>query len=251
MWWLVCLAMIPAACAQPGPAANADAEPLKGLPGNVLRDQKAIWTSPFHIKRKNAGWWLSLGAVTGVLIATDHRASQQLPNTGDQLAFSRRVSQVGAVYTLVPITAGAYLGGALTQNAKLRETGVLAGEALLDGLIVSQVLKFASGRQRPLDGDGGGHFFHGGGAFPSGHTMGSFALASVIAHRYPDKKALVILSYGLAALVGASRFSARQHYGSDIVVGGAIGWFIGRHVTEARAKRRRLQTSSPRQQPHE
>jgi hypothetical protein len=33
-------------------------------------------------------------------------------------------------------------------------------------------------------------------------------------------------------LVGASRFSARQHSASDIVAGGAIGWFIGRHVAE-------------------
>jgi len=44
------------------------------MPANVLRDQKALWASPFRIQRKNAKWWIAMGAVTGVLIATDRRA---------------------------------------------------------------------------------------------------------------------------------------------------------------------------------
>jgi membrane-associated phospholipid phosphatase len=131
------------------------------------------------------------------------------------------------------------LSGVLTGQSKLRDTGLLGAEALVDGLIVSEVLKVATGRQRPLEGDGGGHFFHGGHAFPSGHTVGSFALASVVAHQYHGNKAVVILAYGLATMVGASRFSARQHSASDIVTGGAIGWFIGRHVFERRQDGRR------------
>ena len=67
----------------------------------------------------------------------------------------------------------------------------------------------------------------------------SFALASVIAHQYPDNRAVVILAYSLASIAGASRFSARQHSASDIVAGGAIGWFIGRHVFERRQDGRR------------
>ena len=55
---------------------------------------------------------------------------------------------------------------------------------------------------RPLEGNGGGHFFHGSDGFPSGHTMGSFALASVVAHGSHDNKAIVFLAYGLATMVG-------------------------------------------------
>jgi membrane-associated phospholipid phosphatase len=36
--------------------------------------------------------------------------------------------------------------------------------------------------------------------------------------------------YGLAATVSTARFAAQRHYASDIVVGGAMGWFIGRYV---------------------
>jgi membrane-associated phospholipid phosphatase len=219
-----------------GAPAVDKAEPAtdspKAIVKDIVRDQKQIWTSPFRMTRQNAKWWLIFGAATGALIATDRRTTRQLPNTGDQLAFSRGVSQLGAVYTLVPLAGGLYLSGALTKQSKLRETGLLGGEALVDGLIVSEVLKAATGRERPLEGDGGVHFFHGSDAFPSGHTIGSFAFAALIAHQYHDNKAVVILAYGLATLVGASRFSARQHSASDIVAGGVMGWFIGRHVSE-------------------
>lgn len=202
------------------------------LARNVILDQKHIWTSPFRMNRQNAKWWLIFGAATGALIATDRRISQQLPNTGDQVAFSRGVSRVGAIYTLVPVAGGLYLGGIAFKQSKMRDTGLLGAEALVDGLIVSEVLKAATGRQRPLEGDGGGHFFHGSDGFPSGHTLEGFALASVIAHQYHDNTMVVVLAYGLATMVGAARFSSRQHSASDIVAGGAIGWFIGRHVAE-------------------
>jgi membrane-associated phospholipid phosphatase len=225
------LAAIPAASGQE-PSGEAPAPMATGLPKNILLDQKAIWTSPFHMTRRDAQWWLTFGAITGVAIATDRRTSRQLPNTADQLAFSSHISQVGAAYTLIPIAGAFYVSGVLAKNPKLRGTGLLGGEALADALIVSEVLKVTTGRQRPLEGDGGGHFFHGSDGFPSGHALESFALASVIAHRHRNKKAVVIASYGLATLVSASRFSGRKHFASDIVVGGVMGWFIGRHVSE-------------------
>ena len=204
-----------------------------GFARNILQDQKAIWSSPFHMMRKDARWWLTFGAIVGVAVAMDHRSSQQLPNTPDQRRFSRDISQVGAAYSLIPILGGFYATGVLAKSAKLRGTGLLGGEAVADALIVSEVLKLAAGRQRPLVGDGGGHFFHGGDSFPSGHAIESFALAAVIAHRWRHKKGVVIAAYGLATLVSASRFSGQKHFASDIVAGGVVGWFIGTHVFEA------------------
>jgi len=233
-WVLACLLAAPAAALAQDAYEATPRDSAKQLAQNIVLDQKRIWTSPFRMTRQDAKWWLIFGAVTGALIATDHRTSQQLPNTRDQLAVGRGVSRLGAVYTLVPIAGGFYLGGVLTRQSKLRDTGLLGAEALVDGVIVSEVLKAATGHQRPMEGDGGGHFFHGSDAFPSGHTIDSFALASVIAHQYHDNKAVVILAYGLANMVGASRFSARQHNASDVVAGGVMGWFIGRHVTDRR-----------------
>jgi membrane-associated phospholipid phosphatase len=215
---------------------STETEPLKPLGKkfvkNFLLDQKDIWTSPFHMKRSDAKWWLLFGTATGALIATDHWTSRQLPNTNDQTRFSARVSDVGALYTVVPVTAAFYLGGVLTDNAKARETGLLGAEALADGLVVFEVLKLATQRQRPLTDGGHGQFFHGGDSFPSGHTMAAFALASVIAHEYRNKKVVPVIAYGLATLVGATRFSARKHFASDVVAAGAMGWFVGTYVFE-------------------
>jgi membrane-associated phospholipid phosphatase len=222
----------PATEAAPPGLTKPQSYSAKDIAKDIVLDQKQIWTSPFRMTREDAKWWLTFGAATGALIATDRRTSQQLPNTGHLVAFSRDVSQLGAVYTLAPIAGGFILAGVLTKQSKLRDTGLLGGEALVDGLIVSEVLKAATGRQRPLEGDGGVHFFHGGDGFPSGHTIGSFAFASVIAHRYHDNKAVVVLAYGLATMVGVSRFGSRQHSASDVVAGAAMGWFIGRHVAE-------------------
>ena len=181
---------------------STETEPLKPLGKkfvkNLLLDQKDIWTSPFHMKRSDAKWWLLFGTATGALIATDHWTSRQLPNTNDQTRFSARVSNVGALYTVVPMTAAFYVGGVLTDNAKARETGLMGAEALVDGVVVFEVLKLATQRQRPLTDGGHGQFFHGGDSFPSGHTMAAFALASVIAHEYRNKKVVPVII--LAAL---------------------------------------------------
>jgi membrane-associated phospholipid phosphatase len=234
------LAAISAAFGQePSDATERDSEKAdalkpfaRGLAKDIFQDQKAIWTSPFHMTRKDARWWLTFGAITGVAFATDARTSRQLPNTPDQRTYSRDISQAGAAYTLIPIAGVLYVSGVLAKNPKLRGTGLLGGRALGDALVVSEVLKTTTGRQRPLEGDGTGRFFQGSDGFPSGHAMESFALASVIAHRYRGRKAVVVIAYGIATLVSASRFSGQKHFASDIVAGGVMGWFIGRHVFE-------------------
>lgn len=197
---------------------------------NVLMDQKDIWTSPLRIRTMDdAIPWILVGAGTAALIASDHWSARQLPNTVDQVSISHDVSQVGAGYTVVPIAAGFYIGGAFAHNEKARETGILGAEALIDATIVSEVFKLATQRPRPLDGNGNGSFFQGGSSFPSGHSSMSWALASVVAHEY-NKGWYPYAAYGLASLVSLSRLSGQNHFPSDVFVGGALGWFTGRYV---------------------
>ena len=107
---------------------------------------------------------------------------------------------------------------------------MLGGEALLDSLIVVEVLKSVTRRERPYVTHDAGHFFDSGDSFPSGHAIGSWALASVVAHEYAHTKWVPFAAYGLAGVVSMARFAAQKHYASDIVAGGAMGWFIGRYV---------------------
>jgi membrane-associated phospholipid phosphatase len=197
---------------------------------NLLLDQKDIVMSPFHMSGQDAIAWGLIGAGTGALIATDRRSAAALPNTVDQISISKDVSDLGAVYTVLPITAGMYIGGAIAHNAKARETGVLGGEAIVDTLIDVGVLKVIFRRSRPYEDNGRGTFFNGGTSFPSGHAAESWALASVVAHEYNKNILVPITAYGLATLVSFSRLSGQQHFGSDILFGSAMGWFTGRYV---------------------
>jgi len=200
------------------------------LAGNLLIDQKEIWTSPFHMHSGSAKLWIGFGALTAALVATDHSSYKIFENSPGQISWGNNISKIGAAYTVIPVVAGFYGIGVLTNQAKPRETGVLGAEALLDSLIVVQVLKPIAGRNRPNTGSDQGHFFDGGASFPSGHAISTWALASVVSHEYAHTRFVPIIAIGLASVVSAARFAAQQHFASDIVAGGAMGWFIGSYV---------------------
>ncbi|HUJ21799.1 MAG TPA: phosphatase PAP2 family protein [Bryobacteraceae bacterium] len=222
----------------PGPGAQVQpGSPWKRLPGYLWDDQKAIWTSPFRASRQNVKWWVVFGSVTAGLIATDEWTSKQLPNTNSQVSVSTWASRFGQIYVLAPAAAGLYTLGAKRDNDRLRETGLMALEALADSAIVTEVLKAATQRQRPLEGTGEGGFWQGkgriwnsGASFPSGHAIETWTMASVIAHEYPHPRIIPVLVYAYAMGVNAARFAARRHFASDIMAGAAMGWFIGEYT---------------------
>jgi len=213
------------------PGDTERAKPLLWkLGGNILLDQKEIWTSPFHMHAADAKWWIGFGAATAALIATDHTTSTALENSKGQVTWGNNISKIGAAYTLIPLVAGFYGYGVLRDDPKAREVGVLGAEALLDSLIVVSVLKPIAGRNRPNATDDQGNFFDGGSGFPSGHAIETWSLASVISYEYGHTKLVPIVACTLAAVVTVARFTAQQHYASDLLAGGGMGWFIGRYV---------------------
>ena len=216
--------------------------PWLRLPRYIVQDQKAIWTSPFHTSRSDAKWWAIVGGTTAGLIASDRWTSKQLPNTHDQLNVATWSSRLGSAAVLLPETGAFYFVGLATDNQHFRETGILGFEALADTSILVGVVKLATHRERPLEGQGNGIFWSGQGSvwnssFPSGHAINSWALASLVAHEYPHPRIIPILAYGLATTVVGSRFAARKHFASDVVLGAAMGWFIGDYVYAKRHNR--------------
>jgi membrane-associated phospholipid phosphatase len=200
------------------------------LPKNILLDQKTIWTSPLHIQKKDAKWWLIFGGATAALIATDANTSKQLPNSSEQVSVSIWTSRFGAEYTLIPLAATFYIGGKLGDNPRARDTARLGIEALADAEITVNILKTVTQRPRPTEKDGQGHFWDGGDSFPSGHAINSWALATIVAHEFPRPRIIPITAYGLATVVIASRFAGRRHFASDAVLGAGMGYFIGEYV---------------------
>ena len=221
--------------ATPTPVATSSRDNLeKKFLKNILADQRGIWTAPFHLDREDAKWGIPLMISTAALLATDRHTSGELVENGDNLSrlrISKDVSQLGAFYTTGGIAASFYLVGRVSHNARARETGVLAAEALLNSAIVGQALKTVSQRQRPPQDNSSGEFFDGGSSFPSGHALSAWSLATVVAQEYGQHRPLLRVGlYGLAAAVSISRYTGRNHFLSDALLGSAMGYGIGRYV---------------------
>ncbi len=194
---------------------------------NLAFDQLHIWESPFKLRDSDAAWAVPFGITTGVLIATDHDTSKQLAKPS-RLNISKQISDAG-LYATIGAGAGFYGLGLMTHDEHKRETGLLAGEAFVNAALVAEALKYAVGRQRPFEADHFGHIGKGGSSFPSGHAIDTWAAATVIAHEYPNPL-VEIGAYGLAATVAATRVTAGQHFPSDVLVGGTLGYLIGRKI---------------------
>jgi membrane-associated phospholipid phosphatase len=223
-----------AAPAQPDPTPTPTPSLEKKFFVNILRDQRAIWTSPFSAHKAEAKWLAPLGLSAAILFATDRRTSGELVENGDnqtRLRVSKDISRLGAFYTTGGVAAAFYFVGRATHNARARETGLLSAEALIDSAIVVNALKTASQRQRPPVDHTSGEFFDGGSSFPSGHAISAWSLATVIASEYGHHRPLVRFGvYGLATAISVSRYTGRNHFLSDVLVGSAIGYGIGRYV---------------------
>ena len=198
---------------------------------NIALDQKTIWTSPVRLRWADGTWLFPLAAATAGLFATDRAVPPALSTDPGKLKRYSNFSNYG-LYSLTGAGGGLYLWSRITHDDRQRETGILAGEAAIDSLGVNTALQYAFGRERPSQGAGLGNFFQHGTSFPSDHSALAWSIASVIAHEYPGPLTQFAV-YGLATAVSASRVAGSRHFPSDVVVGGAIGWLIGRQIVRA------------------
>ena len=224
----------PAPASSPQPSPSPTASPTAASEGqffkNILHDQRAIWSSPLRLEAKDARWLVPLGLTTAGLIATDRRTAAALHDNRARLQASRNVSYAGALYTAGALATTSYLIGRWSDNPRLRETGLLGAEALANSVIVYSTLKQVTQRPRPREDEGSGRFFTGGASFPSAHATNAWSLATVIAYEYKHHPLGRWAPYGIATLVSVSRFTGRNHFLSDVLVGSAIGYGIGRYV---------------------
>jgi membrane-associated phospholipid phosphatase len=212
------------------PVSSADYDNTLGMNflKNFAADQRAIWTSPARLRLADADWLLPLGIAAGGMLATDTEFSKHLSNSPSRLRFSNNFSNYG-VASLAGAAAGLYLWGRMTHDDHKRETGFLAAEAALNSLALNYTAKYTFGRERPLQNNYSGSFWQGGDSFPSDHAAVAWSVASVVAHEYPGPLTS-LLAYGMATAVSAARVDAKQHFPTDVLIGSALGWFVGQEV---------------------
>ena len=216
------------AAIQPATAAlNTEAAgvSLRSLPKNLLVDQKAFWTLPFHLNVKDLTFILPATVGSALLVGSDTAIESHLPTSRNTVNMAANASTAGMA-ALIGTGGGLFLIGQMTHDEHKRETGFLMGEAAIDAYAASTAIQYITQRERPFTGNGRGQFFDGGSSFPSNTAAVSWAAASVIAHEYPGTLTK-LMAYGVAAGVSAGRVIGEKHWTSDAVLGSALGWYMG------------------------
>ncbi|MGZ5442914.1 MAG: phosphatase PAP2 family protein [Thermoanaerobaculia bacterium] len=136
------------------------------------------------------------------------------------------------------VMAGFLLYGVAAKNDRAR---AVAFDAIVSSVIASKaitpLLKELTGRERPNGGDAD--------AFPSNHATQAFAVASVIAAHYDDRRWVKWAAYGLATGVGISRVYHGAHWTTDVLAGAAIGSLVGHTVAATNRSERARWTVTP------
>lgn len=207
---------------------------LETYPANAVR----VVAAPFWFDSQD---WINTAVVAGIgggLMLLDNEIRDFMQgdvrtSTTDDLADV--VYHFGSFYTLAAGLGVTYAGGELIGDHRLQEVGLLGGQSLLIAGVLGIGAKWVFQRDRPNSGKGAGSwspfsFDEDNTAFPSGHALHAFAVAAVVASEYEDYELVGPIAYGLASATSLSRLNDNKHWASDVFVGGALGYFIGKMV---------------------
>ena len=207
---------------------------------NIVSDQERIWSFPVRLVQGQS--WIPTAAVLGTmagLVALDPTEAAYFRRASTFQGLNNIFASNATVVGTIAVPVSLYVIGLVRKDGKMQRTALLAGEAVGDAEIVTTVLKDATKRVRPAGFpaqgnlydswfESSGSFLRGNGSFPSGHAIAAFSVATIIARRYGNHRWVPYAAYGMAALVGFSRLSLSSHFLSDVFVGGALGYSIGR-----------------------
>jgi len=222
-----------------GETAEAPPVTLRNTPLHILKDQAAIWSSPARVRDSDLPILVPLVLGTTVLVTTDRQVMNSSKLQNASLNNEATTASNGLLGGFVVAPVAIYGLGFLHHDEHATETGTLAGEAMVDSLVIDEVMKAVTMRERPtLDGAKGKFFQSGVGldsSFPSTHSIIAWSSATVIAEEYggPLTK---ITAYGLATGVSLTRVLGKQHFPSDVLVGSAVGWMVGRYIAHKRRR---------------
>jgi membrane-associated phospholipid phosphatase len=181
------------------------------------------------VRPANLAWELPILGTTGLLIAKVDRPADNRIQLQSLQQTAGLWSNVGLGLELGS-SALAWGIGCGEHRSHLRDAGYTALAAMGAAGTVDLALKLAFDRQFPWKADSTGKFWGGGRSFPSGHSATSFAFAAVIAQRYPRNRWVKWGAYALAAGVSLSRYPAKKHFPSDILMGATMGYVTGAYI---------------------
>ncbi len=210
---------------------------------NFFDDGLNILKAPLNFSSSDLYITGAVVAFTGVAFLSDSQIKTTVSN--NRTSFMDNVTPIGEKYgrsvTTGILGGGLYLTGLLFDNKDISSTGRMVVESVIYSGLTVGILKITLSRGRPYENDGPGDFFdytlkEEDVSFPSGHTTTAFAVSTILARRINNVYATIGL-YSLAGLTAYQRMYDNKHWFSDIVVGAALGYFIGSTIANSEEER--------------
>ena len=214
---------------------------ISSWPVNI---QKFV-TAPSRWDRND--WLLSASVAgsLGILMVLDKRIKnfwQTDLRHSDIDSFLGYAEPFGDTNLILAGSLGTYMVSELLNAKREKGASLMLFQAVTLGSALGEGLKRVSGRTRPSGTNSNPHpnstDFNGfdsgnNDAFPSGHSIVSFATATVVSETYKDDYAWVPwLAYPSASLVAAHRINDNRHWASDVVFGAILGHLIAKLVVK-------------------
>ena len=233
---------------------------------SIKNDFISIFKTPIQMDNKNSVQLLALAILaTGCIASMDVQITQeffekevdadfddQVYRMGQGMAqIGYRYDKISSSYILGGLTASMLAGGLLSNNKKMLLTTKLMVESLFITESLTALGKGLLGRSRPYAGRGAYdfHFFKFSldseyQSMPSGHTSAVFSMITVLANQY-DTWWVKIPAYSLGVSVALQRIDARKHWASDVILGGLLGYYVGRSLSLRHQKKDHFISVSP------
>lgn len=206
------------------------------------KDILSIWGSPFDAKGRD---WAVAGAAflaTGASMFVDQGVSDWAIRNKNSWGFRaiapvRRGGWLFSGKYVVPPVAAMYVAGVAFNNQDLRDFVTGCASSWAANSVLRKVTYRLVGRARPDTMPDDPQHWGGPGSgsewmmrsFPAGHFANAMACVTFANHRFRMGVAEPAL-YGLALAVGTGRLADEAHWTSDSVLGGVLGFAIGKEV---------------------
>ncbi len=214
---------------------------------------KSYWHSgltvlgqPLHYDWKDWTVFGGIATATTLAFVYDDEIYDFVNNTFTN-SQSNTISQYSDIYGeelfIVPSIALTYGIGAIAKDSRLKNMSLATLQSFIFAEVASAGIKVLTCRERPIGANSqqltancqswlGPFATFESTSFVSGHATRAFALATTVAGFYPEKKWVGIISYSLATATSLGRVISKEHWTSDVIVGAALGYFIGRGVVK-------------------
>lgn len=204
---------------------------------SYLKDSRDIIISP---ARWNGTQWLGFAGVVTVtgslmLVDDDIQGFVQRNRTLTSNSISHYGLEPWGNWYTIGAVGGVYLHGLIWNNDKSKRVGLLSAKAFVLTAVFTQIPKYAFQRHRPSSTNMDPYIFEGPfgsykhNSFFSGHTSTVFSVATIFASEYKGTWVPPV-AYTIAALTGLSRIHDNRHWASDVVLGAAFGYAVGKLI---------------------